>query len=398
MDTYKENHIINKRDILSDKFGSWNMPIKYQINDLSLNKDVIKEAIKEIENNTCIKFNETDLTANNTQGIVFVHSTKDCSSQVGPVFSNYTQVIQLTYDCSKKKGVVLHEIGHALGLVHEHCRTDRDNYIKVKKENILEKEKNNFDVQNHPSYKNFSVYYDYSSIMHYEQYDFTNGWWLWYRYPVLESTLHPAYNRMMGQRLKMTFNDYKKLNFAYCRCKQPKKERKEERKKKGGKKKNKNEDKKIEGGLQIAANCLNSGYPDYRNCSKCICPFGYTGDFCDKIMTSDTKCNKTTFNVNETLYKYWIAGPEKCFFFLVTKPEKKIELNIYYSSAPYRSICTEDVSHQIKYLKDKGTTGLLLCSWQRNVINLKSENNSVLIYFNGNSNNALIQFGFKQVD
>ena len=68
------------------------------------------------------------------------------------------------------------------------------------------------------------------------------------------------------------------------------------------------------------------------------------------------------------------------------------------SNTPYSDICTEDVSHQIKYLRDKGTTGLLLCSWHRKTINITSESSSVFTFFNGNSNNAFIQFGFREVD
>uniref|UniRef100_A0A0N5CFV5 Metalloendopeptidase n=1 Tax=Strongyloides papillosus TaxID=174720 RepID=A0A0N5CFV5_STREA len=392
MDMYKENHIIKKRDILSDNFSSWIMPIKYQINDKDLiNENVIKEAIKEIENNTCIRFNETNLSANNTQGIVFKLG-KHCSSGVGRTFKNNTQVIQLTRDCSNKKGAVLHELGHALGLVHEHCRTDRDSYVIVHKENILREEKVNFEISNHSAYKNFSISYDYSSIMHYEQFDFTNGLLFWWWYPVLESRLHPAYNRMMGQRLKMTFNDYKKLNLAYCKCNQT--EKKETKKKEVTKKKEKKK-KGPENGIR----CRNGGYIASSNSSKCICPFGYTGNFCNETIKSDKNCNGTTFNVTtKDIKTHWIAGSYKCFFSFVTEKRKKIQLGIYQSYAPYSKICTEDISHQIKYLKDKGTTGILLCSWRSDVINVTSEDNSALIYFNGNSNNAFMQFGFKQVD
>ena len=41
----------------------------------------------------------------------------------------------VTITCTK--GNILHQIGHALGLYHEHSRPDRDSYITVVLENVM---------------------------------------------------------------------------------------------------------------------------------------------------------------------------------------------------------------------------------------------------------------------
>jgi len=75
------------------------------------------------------------------------------------------------------RGVVLHELGHVLGLLHEHQRPDRDKYIKILYKNIdpdfyscFEKYQGSEFLYN---YKQFP--YDYYSIMHYYNLSFSKN-------------------------------------------------------------------------------------------------------------------------------------------------------------------------------------------------------------------------------
>lgn len=62
---------------------------------------------------------------------------------------------------------VAHELGHALGLLHEHQRPDRDKYIKIIYSNILDQYLFNYDKQDNPLIVEESFDYDYTSLMHY---------------------------------------------------------------------------------------------------------------------------------------------------------------------------------------------------------------------------------------
>jgi len=62
---------------------------------------------------------------------------------------------------------VLHELGHLIGLYHEHQREDRDKYIKVNWENIRDSYIHNFVIVKHDLIPENKFQYDYDSIMHY---------------------------------------------------------------------------------------------------------------------------------------------------------------------------------------------------------------------------------------
>ncbi|XP_077491861.1 astacin-like metalloprotease toxin 5 [Amblyomma americanum] len=90
---------------------------------------VIKAAMLEIEMNTCIRFVERS----NQEDYVFIFSGQECYSYPGRMGG--PQPLSLGHGCLQLP-IVLHELLHALGFMHEHVRPDRDQYIKVIPENI----------------------------------------------------------------------------------------------------------------------------------------------------------------------------------------------------------------------------------------------------------------------
>lgn len=96
------------------------------------------------------------------------------SIQYGEISSSFVGMLggvqRLTLTTNAKKSTIIHEFGHAIGLEHEHCRPDRDQFINVHIDNIQERYKYNFDIiplgDHHICTKDF----DPHSIMIYHSY------------------------------------------------------------------------------------------------------------------------------------------------------------------------------------------------------------------------------------
>lgn len=139
----------------------------------SYTRSLIREALQYWEAHTNIRFyNATDQpTVDPTYGFEYpyVNFCDGTSNASYPGRIGGRQDLTLVpYGCNV--GTVIHEIGHAIGLLHEQCRYDRDNYINVNTNNVDSGNRHNFN-------KRTTDYYcigafDFNSIMLYSSYDF----------------------------------------------------------------------------------------------------------------------------------------------------------------------------------------------------------------------------------
>lgn len=124
----------------------------------------IKQALDYFNFNTGLIFKERG----NEEDYLVIKCVDDDGSGKGGASAvgrqrNGSNVLELTKG-KFSVGTILHELMHALGVYHEQARTDRDNYVEIKWDNVRESAKNNFQIEGDGTARSG---YDYCSIMQY---------------------------------------------------------------------------------------------------------------------------------------------------------------------------------------------------------------------------------------
>ncbi|KAK6726499.1 hypothetical protein RB195_004680 [Necator americanus] len=216
-DLYGEDEIRNalppdsplKWNTTRDEMGNHVALIPYTIEGsyTSDERKMISDAMRMIEKNTCVLFKrrsgERDYLEIRSDG-------EGCYAHVGR--NNGRSVLNLEAseraNCMEM-GTVFHELLHTIGLWHEHTREDRDEYVKLHEENIVEGKNFNFAKSGLPYADTYGVPYDYLSVMHYSQDAFAKPG------TITMETLDPDYQDIIGIARRPSKNDYEKICHIY---------------------------------------------------------------------------------------------------------------------------------------------------------------------------------------
>ncbi|XP_057332104.1 dorsal-ventral patterning protein tolloid-like [Microplitis mediator] len=128
---------INRRSLaVNEKRLLWDDGIiPYEIEDVfnGAQRKLLKQAMRHWEQSTCIKFVEKIPQVDDSY-LLFTKLNCGCCSVVGRQGTKRNP-ISLHDECSTF-GTIVHELGHAIGFLHEQNRPDRDDYVQINFEAI----------------------------------------------------------------------------------------------------------------------------------------------------------------------------------------------------------------------------------------------------------------------
>uniref|UniRef100_A0A8R1DY38 Zinc metalloproteinase n=1 Tax=Caenorhabditis japonica TaxID=281687 RepID=A0A8R1DY38_CAEJA len=327
----------SKRAVIRQKHKKWKLPMPYSFdrNFPRRSRQRVLEAMRFWTEKTCVTFQENAFVYPHVR----IFEGNGCWSFVGKQASLREQSLSLEPSCTDHVFVIAHEIAHTLGFFHEHARVDRDNFISIDYSNvnpnltfafakvpthqiptelfIFQETEKQLDQLNAP--------YEYGSVMHYSIDQFAVN----SNRPVIYAR-DKKYAQAMGNRMRATFQDVSRMNDLYnChdRC------------------------------ANTVNRCQHGGYPAPNDCSQCVCPDGFGGQFCDSFeapsigQRGNSDCGGELWATDRTQTFYGavrtrvhsnalLASPEHCFWHIKTSRGKSIEIRVKNIISPCSMACS----------------------------------------------------------
>ncbi|CEF70631.2 Astacin-like metalloendopeptidase [Strongyloides ratti] len=350
-----------KRKIITTTNSKWPLPINYYY-ESSINSVIIKNVLKLIEQETCIKFRKRKSTYFHSPGIHYKYTGK-CSSAIGNIHKNMWQDIEIGPRCNNFEGI-LHETLHTLGLYHEQCRFDRDFFVKFYKQCMFQNEtasckKNTADEAFH-----YHLSYDYGSIMHGAVNAFAKG-----NFKTIIPT-DPLYEGTMGQTQRLSFNDVKVLNLHYCSHRK----------------------------CPFKRHCYNYGYQDPHNCNLCKCIDGFIGSQCEQFNMRQMNCLNTLILPDRKPRFFFLSGVKKCDIHFVVNKTSRIRFDIIKVRMVPNTFptCQYENTIEVKYWMDKSVTGARFCHQTENK-KILSHNNHIIYHYRSTERRNFAKIYYNEV-
>ncbi|ULU08838.1 hypothetical protein L3Y34_019809 [Caenorhabditis briggsae] len=313
----------SRRAVIKQKHKKWKLPMPYSFdwNFPRRSRQRVLEAMRFWSEKTCVTFQENRYVYPHVR----IFEGNGCWSFVGKQQSLREQSLSLESSCTDHTFVVAHEIAHTLGFFHEHARIDRDQFISIDYSNVNPNLTFAFAKESEKQLDHQSAPYEYGSVMHYSVDQFavnTNR-------PVIYAR-DQKYAQAMGNRMRATFQDVSRMNVLYnCheRC------------------------------ANTVNRCQHGGYPAPSDCSQCVCPDGFGGQFCETIenqsigQNGNSDCGGVLWasDTPRTFYgavrtrvhsNAVLPTPEHCFWHIKTSPSKNIEIRIKNIISPCSMSCS----------------------------------------------------------